>query len=202
MTKGKKIGVVLMVCGVLSFFGAIGLVGYNSYTEYRAEKTAVQVISVIEKQQDSVVKSEDLLPDYVVNPDMDMPFKIVEGKEYVGKVDIWSKNLSLPVINNCTTVNLKYSPCRYEGTPYKNNFIIAAHNYRGQFAELKNLVTGDKITFTDMDGNVFNYEVMYTDVLDKTDVGPMSEGDWDLTLFTCTYGGATRVTVRCKLINN
>ncbi len=32
------------------------------------------------------------------------------------------------------------------------------------------------------------------------DVEEMITGDWDLTLFTCTLGGQTRVTVRCQLI--
>ena len=27
----------------------------------------------------------------------------------------------------------------------------------------------------------------------------MTSGDWDLTLFTCTYGGQERYTVRCTL---
>ena len=29
----------------------------------------------------------------------------------------------------------------------------------------------------------------------------MEEGDWDLTLFTCTIGGKTRITVRCARIS-
>ncbi len=28
----------------------------------------------------------------------------------------------------------------------------------------------------------------------------MESGDWDLTLFTCTIGGACRVTVRCQQV--
>lgn len=27
----------------------------------------------------------------------------------------------------------------------------------------------------------------------------MKEGDWDLTLFTCTFGGQQRFTVRCSM---
>ena len=48
-----------------------------------------------------------------------------------------------------------------------------------------------------MDGNTFYYEVMYVEILDNNAVEEMSAGQWDLTLFTCTYGGATRITVRC-----
>ena len=38
------------------------------------------------------------------------------------------------------------------------------------------------------------------ETLDADAVDYMSAGDWDLTLFTCTYGGQSRVTIRCEEI--
>ena len=35
------------------------------------------------------------------------------------------------------------------------------------------------------------------ETLAPTAVDEMTGGDWDLTLFTCTYSGQARVTVRC-----
>ncbi len=49
-----------------------------------------------------------------------------------------------------------------------------------------------------MDGNVFSYEVALLEILQPTDVDEMEGGDWDLTLFTCTVGGKSRVTARCE----
>ena len=49
-----------------------------------------------------------------------------------------------------------------------------------------------------MDGKVWKYEVAAVDILAPTDVEDMTAGDYDLTLFTCTYGGKSRVTVRCQ----
>ena len=37
----------------------------------------------------------------------------------------------------------------------------------------------------------------FLEILQPTAVEEMTSGDYDLTLFTCTYGGATRFTVRC-----
>ena len=54
-----------------------------------------------------------------------------------------------------------------------------------------------EVSFTDAVGNVFLYTVAELETLGKTDVEEMQAGDWDLTLFTCTYGGKNRVTVRC-----
>ena len=48
----------------------------------------------------------------------------------------------------------------------------------------------------DCDGNIFRYVVAAHEQLERTDVQKMLADSWDLTLFTCTYGGANRVTVR------
>lgn len=76
--------------------------------------------------------------------------------------------------------------------------VIAAHNYESHFGQLKNLSQGEQITFTDIDGNCFCYQVLDVEILSPYDVQEMTEGAWDLTLFTCTIGGQSRVTVRCE----
>ena len=92
---------------------------------------------------------------------------------------------------------MKISPCRYEGSIYLDNMVICGHNYSTHFGTLKELDAGDLVFFTDMDGNLFEYAVAETEILQPTAVEEMTSGNWDLTLFTCTVGGATRVTVRC-----
>ncbi len=75
--------------------------------------------------------------------------------------------------------------------------VIAAHNYRQHFARLSALVPGDLIRLTDADGNVHDYTVAQTETLGGGAAAEMTDGRWDLTLFTCTYGGGSRLTVRC-----
>ena len=71
---------------------------------------------------------------------------------------------------------------------------------RSHFGALKELNEGDGVFFTDMDGNRFSYRVKETEILPPGAVEEMTTGDWELTLFTCTFGGASRVTVRCSRI--
>ena len=49
-----------------------------------------------------------------------------------------------------------------------------------------------------MNGRVTRYIVEVIEVLDGTAVEEMITGDWDLSLYTCTYGGKSRLTVRCR----
>lgn len=54
-----------------------------------------------------------------------------------------------------------------------------------------------------MDNNVFEYEVAQIEIIEPTDIEQMTTADdWDLTLFTCNYGGSVRITVRCVLVSD
>jgi sortase A len=130
---------------------------------------------------------------------MEMPVKMIKGKKYIGILEMPTLNLMLPVLSEWSYPNLKLAPCRYTGSAYESNMVIAAHNYLTHFGRLKELNIGDTIIFKDMDGNRFVYEVYETEILQPTDIDKMKDGGYDLTLFTCTIGGKTRYTVRCML---
>lgn len=146
------------------------------------------------------VETEPVFPDYVLDPNMEMPVENIDGIDYIGILRIPSLDLELPVISQWSYPHLKTAPCRYAGSAYQNNLIICAHNYTSHFGNLKKLPEGDSITFTDVDGNVFTYEVELLETLHPVDTEEMERGGWDLTLFTCTIGGAYRVTVCCSLV--
>ena len=48
-----------------------------------------------------------------------------------------------------------------------------------------------------LDGNVFSYAVSSLETLSSYAISDMTSGDWDLTLFTCTVGGQSRLAIRC-----
>ena len=52
-----------------------------------------------------------------------------------------------------------------------------------------------------MNGAVTSYEVVEVDILNPTAIEEMTDSGFDLTLFTCTYGGQSRVTVRCNTVS-
>ncbi len=138
------------------------------------------------------------IPDYLRDPTVEMPTVEHNGQTYIGVVEVPVLGLRLPVISQWTYPRLKIAPCRYQGSAYTNDLIIMAHNYKSHFGKLLNLRPGDDVYFTDMAGNAFRYQVIELETLAGNAVEDMSAGDWDLTLFTCTLGGKTRVTVRCE----
>ena len=131
-----------------------------------------------------------------------IPYIEVEGEKCIGEITMPAIGITLPVLRDCTTSGLKKAPCRYVGSAKENSMVIAAHNYKRQFGKISHLKPGDTVTFTDVEDNVYRYEVQTTETLGAYDVEKMIAGDWDLTLFTCTYGGQKRVTVRCSLVES
>ena len=192
-----------MVSGLLLIAAALCLFVYNKREAESAAQTAEQALQeisdvphVLEQPQESEIHS--IIPDYISDPTMEMPTVEVDGNFYIGILEIHALELSLPVISEWNDIRLKQAPCRYKGSVYLDNLIIAGHNYKKHFGGLKNLQIGDTITFTDMDEHCFSYTVTALEELDGTAIEAMESGDWDLTLFTCTIGGKKRVTVRCK----
>lgn len=208
MKNKRKGGAIFIVGGLLLLAAALFLTGYNLYDEYRAGAVANRVLNVLQ-QQTSEGSSNDMqmpenslpdqaeLPDYILNPDMEMPTEEVEGDDYIGVLEIPSLEISLPVMSEWSYPKLKTSPCRYSGSAYTGNLAIAAHNYRTHFGSIKNLTAGAQVTFTDVKRRCFYYEVDAVEVLEPTAIQDMISEEWDLTLFTCTPGGQARVAVRC-----
>lgn len=140
------------------------------------------------------------MPDYVRYPEIEMPMIEIDGESYIGFLEIPELNLSLPVMaGEWIETKLKKAPCLYEGSVYMDDMIIAGHNYRSHFSPLKKLKEGTEIYFIDAEGNVFPYVLAWTEVIEEYDVHKMQSKteEWNLTLFTCTYGGRERYTLRC-----
>lgn len=190
-----KRGTICIGLGLLLLAAALCITAYNLWDEARANREAQLVAQELSTQIDS----PGSIPAYMLNPDMPLPTKAVDGMLYVGLLEITALELTLPIICDWSYPGLRIAPCRYTGTPYLNNMVIAAHNYGEHFGRLKELEQGDEVIFTDVAGNVFTYQVTQSEVLEPTAINEMVSEDWDLTLFTCTPGGQTRFTVRCSM---
>lgn len=201
--KMKRKGSIWISTGLLLIAAALSLVVYNMNQSNEAGETAQSVLALLTGEQKvesapRTVESVEDLPDYIRDPDMEMPVTTVNGIDYIGVLEIPVLELELPIISDWSYAKLRTAPCRYLGSAYKNNMILMAHNYASHFGNLKNLRQGDLVRFTDEAGNVFSYTVVELETLMPMDVEEMETGDWDLTLFTCTVGGRSRVTVRCE----
>ncbi len=195
----------MILAGLLLIAAALSLSIYNVWDDRRAAAAvdgAIEELNVLIPKPESVEHPYGMIPDHILNPKMEMPTVEVNDYDYIGYLEIPDLELYLPVMSEWSYPLLKISPCRYVGTAYQDNMVIAAHNYQRHFGRLKELSIGAEIRFVDVDGNLFTYTVAEMEQLEPTQIEDMTESGWDLTLFTCTIGGQFRFTVRCERVED
>ena len=187
-----------MILGTALVLAALSLFFWNRWEDRQAGEVAGDILlRIIEKIQQP---DDDGEPSYPDPYDPAMTELEIDGYAYIGCLSIPAIELELPVMSEWDYTRLKIAPCRYTGSVKTNDFVIAGHNYTRHFGPLSDLSPGDQVLFTDMDGKVWVYQVAAVEVLAPTAVEDMTASGYDLTLFTCTYGGTSRATVRCERI--
>lgn len=204
MNVPKKSGIVFVIAGAVLILSALSLFFYNRNEDAQAGQEAENLLNDV---QAVIQEKEETRP---VNPEPleetqsaetlapEMPVTEIDGYEYVGYLSIPKLELELPVMSEWDYARLKIAPCRQFGSSRTDDLVIAAHNYKNHFGRLSQLESGDAIAFTDMDGIENKYEVILIDTLAPDEVEAVQNSGYDLVLYTCTYGGKTRVTVFCN----
>ena len=167
----KKISAVVTLVGLILIMCAMAVLFHNKKEDNLAQKSSNTVLSSLKE-------------------------KIEESND--GYIKIPKLNLELPVMKKPTQANLKKSPCIYSGTAKDSNLIIAAHNYSAHFGKINQLENGDKVQYTDLQNNTYNYCVTAKEKINGSNSEQMQNENYALTLFTCDYTGRDRITIRCE----
>ena len=185
-----------MILGVALILTALSLFLWNRReAETAGEASQALLPRVVEQIIEVRGKNPEALPEPTAK---EMTVAEIDGLGYIGFLSIPALELELPVLAAWDYTKLNTAPCRYTGGTWTDDLVICAHNYDRHFGRISKLEIGDEVLFTDMDGVTTRYAVAAQEVLSPTAVGEMTAGEYALTLFTCTYGGASRVTVRCE----
>lgn len=215
--KRKIFGGILIALGAALVLAAFGIGGYYLWMQERSGEQAQQAMESLlqqialapsvdttqpsQKEEESLPSGSPTAPDPEPDPLRPMPTVDIDGVDYIGYVQIPDLALTLPIIAESTKANLNIAPCCFYGTAYQNNLVIGGHNFPQHFGKLSTLGYGATITFADVEGNVFTYEVAECETIQGYEAAYLCSGDWDLSLYTCTPGGRARVVVRCARIS-
>lgn len=209
--RKNRLGRFFTGAGLILVASAVLLLIYNLWDSRRAEESQEEILaeylsenkkaSEVPADPDGEAADSQDIPDYMLNPDMEMPeftLSSLGDISCIGILEIPALDLQMPVISEWSYPALRLAPCRYTGSAYKGDLVIAAHNYQSHFGRLKTLSTGSEVIFTDAVGNRFVYQVAVIEALTPWSVEDMTSGEWPLSLFTCTLDSQNRVTVRCE----
>ena len=202
----KGFGICCIVLGLCCLISSLGLIAYNRWEEEKAQDVSKNILQDVQEdiqdntreestsEESTQYKSEEISVDIP----KEMLTTQVDGYDCIGVLSIPVLELELPVLTDCSYAKLKIAPCHYFGSYYEKDFVIAAHNYQSHFGRLSELQPKDLILFTDISGTVYCYEVVLLETLPANATEEMITSGFDLSLYTCTPGGASRVTVRCS----
>ena len=207
----KGIGICCILLGIVCVLASAGFVVYNKIEAQNGaqfsqsllqnvqagmeETKRIQIEQAENRAEETISEGQD----ETVPPEM----ATIPAGEYdsIGILSIPALELELPVLTDWSYEKLKKAPCHYYGSCYESDFVIAAHNYTAHFGRLSELRQGDLVFFTDAAGQTHGYEVVLTETLPPTAIEEMVVSGFDLSLYTCTPGGSSRVTVRCRRVN-
>ena len=190
----NKLGTICMILGTVLILAALSLFLWNRREAEQAGEAAADILPQVVEQIAETAAEAPAPPDPL---DPTMTEVEIDGYLYIGYLSIPALGLELPVMSEWDYNRLNIAPCRYSGSTKTDDLVIAAHNFAQHFGGLSGLTGGEQVIFVDMDNVVSTYTVVAVEILAPTAVEEMTNGEYDLSLYTCTYGGRSRVTVRC-----
>ena len=205
----KGFGVCCIILGICCLIASVGFVLYNHWEEENAQSASENILQDVRESildntpGESTSEGSDRAESIEIAVDIPQEMRItqVNGYDCIGILSIPVLELELPVLTDWSYAKLKIAPCHYFGSYFEKDFVIAAHNYRSHFGRLSELQPKDLVLFTDVSGTVHCYEVVLLETLPGNATEEMITSGFDLSLYTCTPGGASRVTVRCSAIS-
>lgn len=196
----KAAGYAIVTLGAVLLIAALLLFLHNRNEDIsaglEAESQLVEIQSIIPRREEETRQTEPDETAPTLSPEM--PVIEIDGYGYVGYLSIPALELELPVMAEWDYERLRIAPCRQFGSSRTDDLVIAAHNYASHFGNLKKLEIGSAVNFTDMEGIENRYEVRSVETLQPTAVDTAQNSGYDLVLYTCTPGGASRVVAFCE----
>ena len=104
-------GKIFTAIGLLLLLAALCLTAYNLMTDAMASMQVQVTLEALKPELGEAEASEAVsvqpvretaleeIPDYLLNPQMDMPVKTVDGADYIGLLSLPAISLELPVID-------------------------------------------------------------------------------------------------------
>ena len=204
----RVVGVCCIILGLCCLITSVGFIVYNYWEEENAQNASKNILQDVQKNILDNTRKESVLGESIQDKfeekNVDIPQEMLTEKvgdyDCIGVLSIPVLELELPVLTDWSYAKLKIAPCHYFGSYYEKDFVIAAHNYQSHFGRLSELQPNDIILFTDISGTSYCYEVVLLETLPGNATEEMITSGFDLSLYTCTPGGANRVTVRCNTV--
>lgn len=188
MKKGNILllaGLILLVCSLV----LVAFWQFRSIPANRRNQLAVQQIQALLPPQTPGITDQF--------SSMEMPALQIDGKNYIGLLDIPAFGVTLPVRSSWSSLQSGVCPCRFSGSVYDGSLILGGTDQEGQFDFLEQIQIGDTVAVTDMTGARFSYTVSRIQRAGDADKDVLLDQTSQLTLFARDSFSLEYIIVRC-----
>ncbi len=145
-------------------------------------------------------------PQYETEREIERAMRTHTDYKAIAKLTIEKLDLTLPILEDCTTQSLKISVCKFQGPEpmQPGNLVVTGHNYKNgaHFGRLDELTIDDEVIITDANGDFRRYFVYEILIVQPDDLAALDTGTNTnaVTLVTCAEDGQMRLLVKCRAI--
>lgn len=122
----------------------------------------------------------------------------IDGTDFVGILEFPQYESALPVCADWGDPS-KY-PCCFSGSIYERTLQIGATSQKGQYDFYRDISVGDKVFFTDMEGNRFSYAVTDIRYEKNADRSALQRKESSLTLFIKNIYAFEYIIIYCDVM--
>ena len=192
--KNDAIRKTLIVIGVCLLVAATVLLLAWQWHIRISEKNASAYVNMI---RDLIPEPQGAVPEE--RRDNTMSTLSIDGTDFVGILELPQHASALPVGADWGR-SAKY-PCRFEGSVYDRTMQIGGTSQKGQYDFYRDISVGDRVFFTDMEGNRFSYTVTDIRYEKNAAVSTLQRKEASLTLFIKNVYAFEYVVIYCNVLN-
>lgn len=187
----RRVCLIMGACLLICSFAVLVFWRYNiNVSEKRAEDYVSTLSSLIPSPQDAVPEERR---------DNTMSVVSIDGEDFIGMIEIPRFGSVLPVGGYWGKTD-RY-PCRLSGSVYDRTILVGATSQKGQYNFYRDLSIGDELLFTDMEGNLFTYEIGSMRYEKHADQSTLERDEADLVLFVKNIYGFDYLIIVCTTAN-
>ena len=227
-SKYSTVLTIILIILIIAIIIIATVLAIGAYKDYQEEKerdsiyTTLQENTNVDKpgKNNNTVDDEELLKPIDTNTSgptnttggdgqtTRKPTKFYKEYPMIGYIKIEKTNVNYPVLLDVspgaldTAVGVMYPSNPQLNTP--GNVVIIGHNYRNGkfFANNEQLVIGDTIKITDLEGKTLTYTIYEISTIPETDTEYITRERGDnieISLSTCTDDGEARLVILARV---
>lgn len=191
-THNKKIiflRAMLIVGVALILISICALIWWQVAMNKKAERLQeyISIIDSIMPEKQNAVLEEKF--------DNSMPVASVLESDFIGVLEFRENNKKFPICADWD--DIEAYPCRFKGSIYDGTIIIGASDVKGQIDFVENIFVYDKITFTDMLGDCYSYEIVDIRYSNNAEYDNLTKGNHDMTIFINKAYSSDFIIINC-----